>query len=194
VGCRSGPAAPDGRNSDFANRRLHATRADALLGDAEFSRLVEEDTGTAPSAEPVAYPLVQSRRSGAGEEHRGRPAPYRYELSTAVLEHTSTVVGRDTQVNQLMAVSGEREGGYVLVEAPAGFGKTTLIADLWRRRAAGTWAGASPDLVGFSVRRDLGDHTAAAFLSSLTRQPGDNGAMASSKVPGVGKSVAAKRW
>ncbi|MEV1118780.1 trypsin-like peptidase domain-containing protein [Actinosynnema sp. NPDC049800] len=149
---------------DFGNRRLHAARLDTVLRDPEFRRLVEADGGTNPVAESVSAPPP----STGGR--RTAPAAFRYELSAAIVEYTSTVVGRDGQVRRLMAFSGAREGGYALVEAPAGFGKTTLVADLWRRHAGDAWDGPTPDLVGFSLRRDLGDHTPAAFVAGLTGQ------------------------
>lgn len=149
---------------DFGNRRLHAARLDAVVREPGFRRLVEAHDGANPVVESVTAPPPSS---GGG---RGARAAFRYELSAAIVEHTSTVVGRDSQVRRLMAFSGAREGGYALVEAPAGFGKTTLIADLWRRHATDAWEGPAPDLVGFSLRRDLGDHTPAAFVAGLTGQ------------------------
>ncbi|MCC8247087.1 AAA family ATPase [Saccharothrix luteola] len=149
---------------DFGNRRLHAARLDAVVRDPGFRRLVEAHGGSSPVAESVTAPPPPSGG------RRGARAAFRYELSAAIVEHTSTVVGRESQVRRLMAFSGAREGGYALVEAPAGFGKTTLVADLWRRHATDAWDGPAPDLVGFSLRRDLGDHTPAAFVAGLTGQ------------------------
>jgi hypothetical protein len=149
----------------FGNRRLHAGRIGALITDPEFSRLVEADTGEVPSAEPVAGQA--DLRPGTGG---GQAAPFRYEMSAAILEHASAIVGRDGLARQLMAFSAGREGGYALVEAPAGFGKTTLVASLWQRHAASSWEGPRPDLIGFSIRRDLAEHTAAAFLAYVTSQ------------------------
>ena len=140
----------------------------APIEEAVISR-VEADTGEIPDAQTVVGLSPPSPRR-EGVARLGADSPYRYELSAAVVDHTSTVVGRDSQVRDLMAFSGERQGGYALVEAPAGFGKTTLVAELWRRHAAGAWEGAAPDLVGFSVRRDLGEHTAVAFLQGLAGQ------------------------
>ncbi|MEU4765076.1 serine protease [Actinosynnema sp. NPDC023794] len=151
-------------DGDFGNRRLHAARLDAVVRDPGFRRLVEAHDGSRPVAESVAAPPPPSGG------RRGARAAFRYELSAAIVEHTSTVVGRDSQVRRLMSFSGAREGGYALVEAPAGFGKTTLVADLWRRHATDAWEGPAPDLVGFSLRRDLGDHTPAAFVAGLTGQ------------------------
>ena len=125
-------------------------------------------TGLGPRAEQASAPLIPAAL-GVGHDVT-MPIPYRYDLSAAVIEHASAVVGREGQVRELMGFSSERGGGYVLVEAPAGFGKTTLVADLWRRHDKNVWDGPRPDLIGFSVRRDLGDHTAAAFIGRLIVQ------------------------
>jgi hypothetical protein len=61
--------------------------------------------------------------------------------------------------------------GYVLVEAPAMYGKSALFANLVSRAEQGSWGnGPTPDLVFFFVREGGGRNTASAFLTAVNSQ------------------------
>jgi hypothetical protein len=57
--------------SDLGTHRLYATRVDALFYDAEFSRLIEADTGSAPRAEPVGTDQQQGTSAAIAHLEEG---------------------------------------------------------------------------------------------------------------------------
>ncbi|WP_433332174.1 NACHT domain-containing protein [Spirillospora sp. CA-294931] len=99
-----------------------------------------------------------------GAEDAGAP-PFAALIPAGLVEGDA-VIGRDAQFGEVVEAVAGRDGGYVLVEAPAGFGKTTFAAELWRRLERD----GRPDVAGFFVRSHRGDDPAASFLGAVCAQ------------------------
>ncbi len=100
------------------------------------------------------------------------PRPdYRGEIADILAHYTHTFVGREREWAELTRFVGQEVPGYTLVEAPAGYGKTALMAHVIQRHEAGRWeSGPSPRLLYFFIRQEGGRHTPEAFLQALNAQ------------------------
>lgn len=97
---------------------------------------------------------------------------YRREIAQLLAFYTQSFVGREQELERVAAFATMEEPGYQLVEAPAGFGKTALAAQLIRRHEAGQWDadGGIPALVYFFVREEGWRHTPEAFCLAVNSQ------------------------
>jgi hypothetical protein len=73
----------------------------------------------------------------------------------------------------------------VLVEAPGGYGKSALMAQLVDRVRDGRWPGPEPALACFFIRADGARNTAVAFLQALNAQLLDELGLPGGTPPGV---------
>ncbi len=96
---------------------------------------------------------------------------YRAESAYLVTYLTEHFVGRTKDLQVVADFAAEPAPGYLLLEAPAGFGKSALMAQLIRQLAQGAWRQTVvPQLLYFFIRRQTQQHTAAALLRALNSQ------------------------
>jgi tetratricopeptide (TPR) repeat protein len=95
---------------------------------------------------------------------------YRAEVAYIITSYADKFIGREREWAKLARFAGQEAPGYMLVEAPAGFGKTALMAHLIQRHEAGRWQyGPSPNLLYFFIREG-GWRTPEIFLYALNSQ------------------------
>jgi hypothetical protein len=96
---------------------------------------------------------------------------YRREIGQLIAFYIEVFVGREAEFRRIESFAAQLEPGYLLVEAPPGYGKSALVAQLVRRCEARKWqAGPAPNLVYFFVREEGGRHTPEAFCSAVNSQ------------------------
>jgi hypothetical protein len=84
--------------------------------------------------------------------------------------HRERFVARERELARIAEVVGRPEPGYLLVEAPGGFGKSVLCAQVVDRVLDGRWPGPAPILACFFVRADGARNTTVAFLQAVNGQ------------------------
>jgi len=103
-----------------------------------------------------------------------RPVPYRKEVGTLMDFYTEHFVGREEAIQAVTDFTAQEEGGYLLIEAGPGMGKTALIAQLVHRYERGTWRPGGvadhPPLLYAFLRQEKGWHTPLSFLATLDSQ------------------------
>jgi tetratricopeptide (TPR) repeat protein len=96
---------------------------------------------------------------------------YRREVGHLLSFYTKVFAGREHELINLIRFAAQREPGYGLIEAPAGYGKSALAAQLVHRYESGHWKGsAAPALVFFFVREEGSRHTPEAFCLAANSQ------------------------
>jgi hypothetical protein len=96
---------------------------------------------------------------------------YRSEVAHLIDFYTQTFVGREDERERLASFAGQESPGYLLVEAPPGYGKSALMAHLVQRHESGQWGeGPMPELICFFVRQEGGWNTPVAFLQAINSQ------------------------
>lgn len=99
------------------------------------------------------------------------PRPdYHIEISGRQQHYTQVFVGRELDITVLETFAASPDPGYLLIEAPAGFGKTALVANLVQRARLGEWRQPVPALVYFFVRQEGGHNTPVFFLQRINTQ------------------------
>ncbi|HIC94745.1 MAG TPA: ATP-binding protein, partial [Anaerolineae bacterium] len=100
--------------------------------------------------------------------------PYREEVGALMDFYTERFVGREEAIEAVTAFTAQEEGGYLLIEAGPGMGKTALVAQLVHRYERGTWRPGGvadhPPLLYAFLRQERGWHTPAPFLAALDSQ------------------------
>ncbi|WP_030609820.1 ATP-binding protein [Streptomyces fulvoviolaceus] len=141
-------------------------------GDPE-PRARNESVGTGLSS---GRDTVQVGRNVAGRDlyvYEG-PAyprlPYAREVGPFVTFYNRVFVGREAELAGIRAFSRRSWPSYLLVEAPPGYGKTALVAQLLSRRRAGFWGDAGPDIVYFFIREETGRASPDSFLQAVNSQ------------------------
>jgi hypothetical protein len=94
--------------------------------------------------------------------------PYRHEIGQLLTFYTRVFVGRVPELDQLAEFASKPQPGYLLIEAPPGYGKSALMAQLVHRHETGWWAESPPALVTFFIREAGNRHTAGAFVPRST--------------------------
>lgn len=94
---------------------------------------------------------------------------YQAEQKELLSYLTSAFVGREDALAAIWSALAEPRGGYLLIEAPAGFGKSSLLAHLIQEPQQRT-AEANPSLIFFLVQATGGDETASGFLTGVNSQ------------------------
>ncbi len=95
----------------------------------------------------------------------GYPRPdYRSEIATRLTHLQSVFVGRESLLDELATPGAS---GYVLLTAPAGFGKSAVAAQLVARHDAGVAPGR---LLVVFLRQETGENTPNFFLQRLNAQ------------------------
>jgi tetratricopeptide (TPR) repeat protein len=105
----------------------------------------------------------------AGPAH---PRPrYRREFGDLLAFHRRRFVGRGRDLDELAAFAAEPGGGYLLVEAPAGYGKSALLAELVGRWQTRRWSSQpTPALVYFFIHAAGDEDTPDAFCAAVSAQ------------------------
>ncbi|HMR67860.1 MAG TPA: NACHT domain-containing protein, partial [Anaerolineae bacterium] len=99
------------------------------------------------------------------------PLNYCGDIADIISFYTDKFVGREQEWARIAQVAGQETPGYLLVEAPAGYGKTALIAHLIQRHETDRWAyGPKPNLLYFFIRQEGQRHTPKEFLRALNSQ------------------------
>ncbi|MEN9933832.1 MAG: hypothetical protein RLZZ387_411 [Chloroflexota bacterium] len=99
------------------------------------------------------------------------PRPnYRAAIEDLVAHHSQAFVGRVDALAAVMAFAAEPSPGALLIEAPAGFGKSALVARLISAAESGAWDGPAPLLLYYFVRQQGRANTPVAFLQALNGQ------------------------
>jgi tetratricopeptide (TPR) repeat protein len=97
--------------------------------------------------------------------------PYRRSISPLLTRYTEVFVGRETELGDLLDLAVRPEPGYLLIEGPAGYGKSALIASLIRRwETAQGIESVVPDFVYFFIRESRMNHTPAEFCLAVNSQ------------------------
>jgi hypothetical protein len=97
-------------------------------------------------------------------------ADYTRDVSALLAFHRERFVGRDRELEFVADHVAKEQPGYLLVEAPGGFGKSTMLAQLVDRISGGQWPAPIPALACYFVRADGARNTAAAFLAAVNAQ------------------------
>jgi hypothetical protein len=99
-------------------------------------------------------------------------ASYRDEIGWLLDAYTKVFVGRDGEFAALGVFSARQAPGYLLIEAPAGYGKSALLYELVRRWERGAWQenAPAPNLLYFFTRAEGRRNTAEAFLGAVNAQ------------------------
>jgi len=96
---------------------------------------------------------------------------YRSEVAHLIDFYTQTFVGREQEWEYLAHFAGQESPGYVLVEAPPGYGKSALMAHLVHRHETGHWdRWPVPELLYFFIRQEGQRNTPMAFLQAINSQ------------------------
>ncbi len=96
---------------------------------------------------------------------------YRAESDYLVTYLTKRFVGRTDDLRVAAEFAAEATPGYLLLEAPAGFGKSAITAQLIHQQEQRAWPHTVvPHMLYFFIRRQRQQHTATAFLRALNSQ------------------------
>jgi hypothetical protein len=96
---------------------------------------------------------------------------YRTEIDDLLKFYTRIFVGRHGILSQIAAFAAQTEPGYLLVKAPAGYGKSALTAWLIQQHISRQWPSTpAPALLYFFVRQEGGRNTPAKFLRAVNSQ------------------------
>jgi hypothetical protein len=97
--------------------------------------------------------------------------PYRKAIQGLLNFHNRTFVGRANELETLVRWIGEPVGGYRLVEASPGMGKTALLAQVVSMGDHDEWPSELvPDVVCFFIREEGARNTPQEFLLALNSQ------------------------
>jgi hypothetical protein len=120
-------------------------------------------------------PLYGTRALGEGGDAGyegaayGRIA-YRSQIDDIIHFYTGHFVGRRPELSVLVDLAAREQGGYLLLEAGAGLGKSALLAALivaWEEEA---WSGPRPSLLYYFIRQQARENTALSCLQALNSQ------------------------
>jgi len=99
------------------------------------------------------------------------PRPdYHSEIAGRQRHYTQVFVGREPDVAVMEAFATSPDPGYLLIDAPAGFGKTALMTNLVQRAQLGEWRQPAPTPLYFFVRQEGGHNTPVFFLQRINAQ------------------------
>jgi tetratricopeptide (TPR) repeat protein len=84
--------------------------------------------------------------------------------------HVDQSIGREQEWNRIVEFCATRQPGYLLVESPGGFGKSTFVAQVLVRRETSQWPEPAPNVLFFFVRSQGARNTPAAFLEAVNSQ------------------------
>jgi NACHT domain len=97
--------------------------------------------------------------------------PYRREITGLLDYYLRVFVGREQDLTKLARTAQTEAPGYVLVEAPPGFGKSALLAQLVHLAEQSEWpTETTPRIVCFFVREEGRRNTPAAFCAAVNSQ------------------------
>jgi hypothetical protein len=102
--------------------------------------------------------------------HVGARWQYQRDFTWLIDGTTRFVVGRERALSQIISMVTRAEPGYVLVQAPAGYGKTTVVVELIRRLRSSTWTGPRLSLIYYFIREEEQQHKPEAFLLGVNSQ------------------------
>src|SRR3990170_4916678 len=93
------------------------------------------------------------------------------QIADLIKFYTEKFVGREEELQRVCAFAAQEEPGYLLIEAPPGYGKSAFLAKLINDHANGEWPGGiSPALLYFFIRQEGERNTARYFLQALNSQ------------------------
>jgi hypothetical protein len=95
---------------------------------------------------------------------------YRNDIAALLDLYGEPFVGRVAELGQLADFAVSQAGGYLLLEAPAGYGKSALMANLILRHEKGGWPLPQAQLLYFFIREEGYKNTASAFYEALNAQ------------------------
>ncbi|MCB8978692.1 MAG: ATP-binding protein [Ardenticatenaceae bacterium] len=99
------------------------------------------------------------------------PLNYRREVADILSFYSEIFVGREDEIQRISALAGSQEPGYLLIEAPPGFGKTALVTNLINRYETALWPQSiRPTLLYFFIRQFGNQNTRTAYLKSINSQ------------------------
>jgi tetratricopeptide (TPR) repeat protein len=170
-GAVAGPLTPlaDQLNQDVTHLQLQ--QLSGVL--ARLAEEVREVRATLDQLVPVAVvkPLGKGRPAYIYEGVTVTRLTYRREVGYLLEFYTKVFVGRERELAKLIRFAVQEEPGYALIEAPAGYGKSAVSAQLVHRHESGPWSGSvAPALVYFFVREEGLRHTPAAFCQAVNSQ------------------------
>jgi tetratricopeptide (TPR) repeat protein len=100
-----------------------------------------------------------------------KPLNYRADINHIVTAYAPVFIGRNEAWRHLVAFAQQQAPGYLLVTAPAGYGKSALMVHIVLCHERGTWAPRPmPTLLYFFIRQEGQRHTAESFLQALNSQ------------------------
>lgn len=114
-------------------RAIMLHEADQWFPDQNLSALavrqpLPDATGMAPPAPEVAE--LAGQFAGRAEDSAAQPVKMRGFFRHLIESHTQLFAGRQGESEQILEFIRSRQTGYIFVEAPSGYGKTSLLAHL----------------------------------------------------------------
>lgn len=154
--------------------QVSVEQARFLLGQPTTLAILREMLATPGAASPAAITvgdIYNSHGVAIGPNARvvyqgpGYPRPdYRTEIANRLAHLQQTFVGRGDLLTDLTAA---HHGGYTVLMAPAGYGKSAVMAQLVARHDCGDWA---VTLCFVFLRQETGENTPVFFLQRLNAQ------------------------
>lgn len=152
-----------------------------IKGAVDFANYHKRDEAQKPAAHAAAKfvrDFLVYGPVGKGSRHDKRATneipleplgrvPYREPAFLA--QYLQCFVGRDDAIRVVKDLVALGQGGYLLLEGPAGFGKTALITKLVELGEGGK-IHTTARLLYFFIRQQRDRHTAKSFLEALNQQ------------------------
>lgn len=98
------------------------------------------------------------------------PPEYAREFDSLIDNYHQNFIGRSAELDKLIKFAGQETPGYLFVEAPLGYGKSALIAQVIYRHQTHQWNGPKPDLLYFFVQKQSLYAKPRTLLQSLHDQ------------------------
>jgi len=98
------------------------------------------------------------------------PLEYAGEFDSLIDNYNENFIARSAELDQLIKFAGQETPGYLFIEAPLGYGKSALLAQVIYRHQTHQWHGPRPDLLYFFIQKQSVYAKPRTLLQSLHDQ------------------------